>query len=56
MNRVLKWVLLICAASVVVNGLLYWGTGNRDVIINLCSSTGLGVLSAVWLLFLRKRQ
>ncbi len=48
--RVLKWVLLLCAASAAVNGMLYGGTGNRDMLINLCGAIVIGIPTSVWLL------
>ncbi|GGG06463.1 hypothetical protein GCM10010913_30390 [Paenibacillus aceti] len=53
--RVLKWVLLICAVSFVLNVLLYWGTGNPGVLINLFGSAIIGVLVGIGLLFKKRR-
>lgn len=47
MNQVFKWAFLLCVATLVLNGLLYWGTGNREVLINLFGVAGLGALSAI---------
>ncbi|MFF2480896.1 hypothetical protein [Paenibacillus sp. NPDC058071] len=55
-NKILKWVLLLCVVSLVLNGLLYWGTGNREVLINTYGAAGIGILSAIWLLFVRKEK
>lgn len=54
--RVLKWVLLICVVSFVLNILLYWGTGNPGVLINLYGSAIIGVLVGIGLLFARKKR
>lgn len=52
-NQVLKWICLLCAATIVGNGLLYMGTGNQEVLINLYGAAGLGVLSGIGWLFTR---
>jgi len=56
MNRVLKWVIVLCVVSLGVNGLLYWGTGNWETLLNLYGAAGLGVLTAIGLLFTRKKR
>jgi len=56
MNKVLKWVILLCVASLLLNVLLYWGSGKSYLLINIYGAAGLGVLSAVWLLFARKKR
>ncbi|MCJ8012969.1 hypothetical protein MUG84_14620 [Paenibacillus sp. KQZ6P-2] len=55
-NQVLKWVILFCIATLVFNGLLYWGTGKSEVLINLYGAAGLGILSAFGLLFTRNKR
>lgn len=54
-NQVLKWLCLICVATIIVNGLLYMGTGNEKVLISLFCGAGLGGLSAIGLLVTRKK-
>ncbi|MGN7384409.1 hypothetical protein [Paenibacillus sp. SAFN-117] len=52
-NQVLKWIFLLCVATIVANGLLYMGTGNQKLLISLYSAAGLGVLSGIGWLFTR---
>ncbi len=56
MNQVLKWAFLLCVASLVLNGLLYWGTGNQEVLINVYCAAGLVVLSTIGFLSARKKR
>ncbi|MET3292469.1 UNVERIFIED_CONTAM: LPXTG-motif cell wall-anchored protein [Brevibacillus sp. OAP136] len=56
MNQVFKWVFLLSVASLVFNGLRYWGTGDQEVLINTYSAAGLGVLSVLGLVFARKKR
>jgi len=56
MNKVLKWLFLLCVASLLLNVLLFWGSEKRELLINIYGAAGLGVLSAVWLLFARKKR
>ncbi|WP_186438374.1 hypothetical protein [Cohnella terricola] len=55
-NRVLKWVIVLCVVSLAVNGLRYWGTGKWETLINIYGASGLGVLSAIGLLYTRKKR
>jgi hypothetical protein len=54
-NQVLKWICMLCAASIIVNGLLFMGTGSQKVLISLCSAVGLGIVSGIGLLVTRKK-
>lgn len=54
-NQVLKWLCLLCAATIFVNGLLFMGTGSHRVLISLYSAAGIGVLSGIGLLVMRKK-
>lgn len=54
-NQVLKWIFLLCVATIVANGLLYMGTGNQKLLISLYSAAGLGVLSGIGWLVKRKK-
>ncbi|WP_157128093.1 hypothetical protein [Brevibacillus parabrevis] len=56
MKQVVKWTFLLCVVSLTLNGLLYWGTGDREVLINTYGAAGLGILSAFGLLFLRNKR
>lgn len=56
MNQVLKWVFLLCVASVTLNALLYWGSGSRETLISIYGAAGLGGLTAIGLLFARKKR
>ncbi|WMT40875.1 hypothetical protein RE628_27960 [Paenibacillus sp. D2_2] len=56
MNKVLKWILILCTASSVVNAILYGVTGSMDRLISLFGGAGMGVLAAIILLFNRKKQ
>jgi hypothetical protein len=52
-NQVLKWVFLLCVASLILNGLLYWVSGSRDVLTSTYGTAALGAMSAIGLLFAR---
>lgn len=54
-TQVLKWLCLLCLASIIVNGLLFMGTGSHKVLISLYSAAGLGVLSGIGLIVTRKK-
>ncbi|WGU93958.1 hypothetical protein QJQ58_26210 [Paenibacillus dendritiformis] len=54
-NQVLKWLCILCAATIIVNGLLFMGTGSHKVLISLYSAAGIGVLSGIGLLVTRKK-
>ncbi|GIO43268.1 hypothetical protein [Paenibacillus apis] len=56
LNTILKWLLILCAASLLVNGLLFAGTGNRTLLVNVASNAGLGVVLALYLGIIRKKQ
>ncbi|HEY4392303.1 MAG TPA: hypothetical protein VGN02_13250 [Paenibacillus sp.] len=56
MNKVLKWILILCVASTIVNAILYGVTGSMDRLISLFGGVGMGVLAAIILLFNRKRK
>ncbi|CAH8718813.1 hypothetical protein M5W83_23335 [Paenibacillus thiaminolyticus] len=54
-KQVLKWICLLSVASIIVNGLLFMGTGSQKVLISLCSAVGLGIVSGIGLLATRKK-
>ncbi|PWV95171.1 hypothetical protein DFQ01_1296 [Paenibacillus cellulosilyticus] len=54
MDKVLKWVILICVVSSAAHGLMYLGTGDRSTFFSMFGTAGLAVLCAIWL-FARKK-
>lgn len=55
LNRVLQWILFLCAVSFVLNIIIYGMTGQRDWLANLLGAVVLGMVSAIGLLVTRRR-
>ncbi|WP_169823438.1 hypothetical protein [Paenibacillus yonginensis] len=56
LNTTLKWLLILCAASLLVNGLLYAGTGDRTLLVNFVCNAGLALILAIWLRLARNKK
>ncbi|MBU5671605.1 hypothetical protein [Paenibacillus brevis] len=56
LNTILKWLLILSAASLLVNVLLFAGTGNRTLLVNVAGNAGLGLVLALYLGIVRKKR
>lgn len=56
LNTILKWLLILCVASLLMNGLLYAGTGNPTMLVNIAGNAGLGAVLALYLGIIRKKR
>lgn len=54
--QVVRWTLLLCVASTLLNILMYLGSGNRGDLTNLLGDAGLGILVLFGFWFTRKRR
>lgn len=55
LGKVLKWVCLLCAVTLIANGMLYWKTGSQALLINIIGAAGVFVLSGIGLLLRKER-
>lgn len=46
-HQIMKWIFLICMASIFMNGFLYANIGEPGILIGIFCTIGLGVLSGL---------
>jgi hypothetical protein len=51
----MKWVFIICICSLIVNGIIYFNTGNGAQLLSIFGALGLGVIAGITMLKTRKK-
>lgn len=49
-NQITKWIFILCAATLVINGFLYWGLKKNELLYGIYGALGLGTVTGVYLL------
>ncbi|MDR0270458.1 hypothetical protein [Paenibacillus sp.] len=53
--EIMKWVFIICICSLIVNGIIYFNTGNGAQLLSIFGALGLGVIAGITMLKTRKK-
>ncbi|WP_148500011.1 LPXTG cell wall anchor domain-containing protein [Paenibacillus ihumii] len=55
-HRIMKWILLLCVITLIMNGFLYLGLRKPELLYSLVSAAGLGLISGAAVLLTKKKE
>lgn len=53
--NIMKWLFLLCVATLVINGFLYLGVRKQELLYSLSSAAGLGIITGIGTLLTKKK-
>jgi len=54
-HTIMKWLFLLCLATLVINGFLYLGVRKQELLYSLSSAAGLGLIAGIGTLLTKKK-
>lgn len=56
LHQISKWLFILCLATLLFNGLLYFGIQKQELLYSIISALCIGLISGVYFLITKKNR